>query len=140
MCSLRIARHQAAHQLLEAAGVRHEVVQRDRLAECVRVRDRKIQVLRDVAVEIELALLDQLHHRRVRHELRDRARAKQRALRVDGPLGRDVGVTVTLLREHLAVLHYDDDAASDIADPHRVGHEAVEPRLDVGARELGRRS
>ena len=34
----------------------------------------------DVAIEIELALLDQLHHCGVRHELRDRTRAEQRAL------------------------------------------------------------
>ena len=63
-----------------------------------------VEVLLDVAFEIELALLDELHHRRVRHELRDRARAKQRALRIDRPLARDVRVAVALLRNDLAAL------------------------------------
>jgi hypothetical protein len=88
------------------------------------------------AVEVELALLDELHRRRVRHELRDRTGAEQRTLRVDGALGRNIGVTVALLRNHLAAFDDDDDAARDVRCPHRIGHEAIEPRLDVGAREL----
>ncbi len=73
----------------------------------------------------------------VRYEFRDRAGAEQRALRIDRPLRRDIRIAVALLHQHFAVLDDDDDAARDVARAHRVGHEAIEPRLDVGARKLG---
>src|SRR5262245_54532463 len=45
---------------LETRGVRHQMTQSD----CLRISSRnlKVEVLINVAVEVELALLDQLHH------------------------------------------------------------------------------
>ena len=83
-----------------------------------------------------LPLLDQLHDRSPGEQLRDRARAEQRLVRVDGQLLLDVRVAEAFLQQDLAVLHDHDDAAGDVAAREGVGQEAVEPGFEVFAREL----
>ena len=59
---------QLLDRFLEPGGVRHDVAHADRLA--VRAgRNLEIEVLVDVGVEVDLALLDQLHDRGPGEEL-----------------------------------------------------------------------
>ena len=61
---------------LEAGRMRHDVAHRDRLA--VARRNLEIEVGVDVRVEVDLALLDQLHDRGPGEQLGHRAGAEQR--------------------------------------------------------------
>ena len=58
------------------------LAQRDRLA--VVVGNLEVEIRVDVRVEIQLALLDQLHRRRPGDQLADRTGPEQRAVRIDG--------------------------------------------------------
>ena len=57
-------------------------------------------------VKRELALLDQLHDRRPRHQLRDRARPDQGALGIEGAARLDIGIAVAFLQQDAAVLDH----------------------------------
>jgi hypothetical protein len=83
-------------QVLEARRVRHEVAERDRLAEIW--RDLEIEVVVDVAIQIELAQLHLLHHRCPSEELADRTGAEQRPLGIDRLSFLNIGVAVALLQ------------------------------------------
>ncbi len=113
--------------------MRHQIAQRDRLAEGR--RNLEIEIGVDVGIEIELALAGELHHRRPGEELGDRAGAEQRALRIDQRAGRGIGDAVALLEQDLAVLHHHDHRARDIAlrDPDR--DEAIREGLDIASGE-----
>jgi hypothetical protein len=65
---IRILGYDALALLLEAGGVLHEVAHRDRFS--FAPRNLKIEVLIHVSIEIDLALLDELHHRGPSEELR----------------------------------------------------------------------
>ena len=123
------AREQVADAaVLEAAGVRHDVAHLHRLGEG-RVDLEILQVRVDVGIEIDLALLDQLHDRRPGEQLRDRAGTEQRLRRIHRRALLRVLVAVALLEEHLAVLHDDDRGAGDRARLHLRVHEAVDERF-----------
>ena len=132
-----VADDQVLGVVLVARRVRHDVAQRDRLAE--RLGHLEVEVRVDVGVEVELALLDQLHDRGPGEELRDRAGAEERRLPVDGDALLDVGEAVALAEEDLAVLDDDDDGARDVRRAELRRHDAVEERLDVGGRHRRRR-
>ena len=89
-------------RLLEARRVRQQIAQSDRLAE--RRRNLEIQVFVDIAIQVELALLDQLHHSRRSESLRDRCNAHDTAPWIHRDAGRDIGIPVALLEQHLALL------------------------------------
>ena len=59
---LRILGHDVLGLLFEAGHVLHEVSHRDRLA--FPQRYLEVEILIHVRVEVDLALLDELHHRR----------------------------------------------------------------------------
>src|SRR6185312_15613264 len=85
----------------------------------------------DVAVEIELVLLDQLHHRGPGEQLRDRADPEQRRRGRHRRARFEVGMTVTAREQHLAILHHDDRAAGDVAARQHVRNHAAEERREV---------
>ena len=116
------------------AGVLHDVAQRDRLA--VAVGHVEIDVFVDVGIQIELALLDELHHRRPRDKFRHRTRAEQREFRIDRFLRGDIGVAEAALGQDLSVLDDGDHGACEIAHAEREWHVAVEPGVDVVFGEL----
>ena len=58
----------------------------------------EIEIAVDVGVEVELALLDLLHHRGPGEELRDRAGTEQGARGIDRRALRDVGIAEAALR------------------------------------------
>ena len=62
-------------------GVGEQVAERDRLARVRRIADRKRQVAADVVLELETALLPELHERRGGDGLRDRPDVLQRVER-----------------------------------------------------------
>ncbi len=118
--------------------VSNEIAHRHRFAEAL-PGILKSHVLIDGRVEIELALLDQLHHRRFGEQLADRAGPEQRALGIHGPAFLDIVVAVALLQQDFAVLHDDDDASRDVTSLQFEVQKAIEPGLEVGARERGSR-
>ncbi len=126
---LGIEEDEVLRRLFEAGGVRHDLSQGGRLA--VPQGHAEIEVLVDVLVEIELALLHQLHDRRPGEQLRHRARTKQRAFRVDALALLDIGIAEATLGEHSAVSDHDHDGAGDVAGLPRIGHEAIEPDVEI---------
>jgi hypothetical protein len=99
--------------------VGHGIPQGDGLAEGR--RDLEVEVGVDVLVQVELALLDQLHHRGPGEQFGDRAGPKQRAVGIDQLLSFEVGVAIALLEEDLAVLDHHHHSAGDISSLKRVG-------------------
>ena len=95
--------------------------------------DLEVEIAIDVGVEIELPLLHELHHGRPREQLARGPDAKERALGVDRPASRDVGVAVALREEERAVFHDGDGGARDVFVAEVRHHDAVEERLELGA-------
>jgi hypothetical protein len=119
------------HPVLEAGRVGQQVGEGDRLAE--RSRHFEVgQIVVDVAIELELPLLDELHHGRPHEELGDRADPKERAAGVDGTLRGDVGEAVALRQQDLAVAYHRHRRAGG-RDALEIGGEpAVEERFELG--------
>ena len=124
--------------LLKPCGVRGEVAESDgRVANAARAGvDLEVEILLNVRVEVELALLDELHHRDVGEELGDRAGTEGRDDGIDGRLLLEVGVTVALEDERLAVLIDGDGRAGNVVALELKREEAVEKSGDVLSGEL----
>ena len=125
---------------LEACGVRGEIAEGDgRIADAAWTGvDLEVEILLDVGVEIELALLDELHHRDVGEELGDRAGTEGGDDRIDGCLLLEVGVTVASQDKRLAVLVDGDGRAGDVIALQLKREEAVEKGGDILRGELWR--
>ena len=126
---LAVGGDEVARGVLEARGVRHQVAQRDRLA--LERRDPEIQVVVDVAVQVQLARLHQLHHRGPGEQLGRRADAERRVLRRRHGLLLQVVMAVAPGEDHLAVLDHRDHAAGHVAALQRERHQAVEEARQV---------
>ncbi len=98
--------------LFETAGVGHQVAQGDGLAEGG--ADLEVEIAVDVGIEVELALLLELHNGNPCKELGDGREPENRRHRVDGSLLLLVGVSVALLQQHVAIFHHQDRRAGDI--------------------------
>ncbi len=96
----------------EAGTMGHYVAQSGGFAE--RGRNLEIDVGVDVAVEVELALLDELHDAGPREEFRNRAGTKERVSRGDGNFLFVIGVPVAFGEERLTILYHRDYRAGDI--------------------------
>ena len=131
---LRVGGEQVLDRLLEARRVRHQLAQRHRLA--VARRYPEIEVAVHVRVEVEPALLHQLHHRRPGEQLGDRAHPEQRAGRIDRLARRHVGVAVAPGQQHLAVLHDHHHRGGEAVLLQSVRHQAVQPRRRIVRAEL----
>jgi hypothetical protein len=131
------AREQTDRSVLEARRVGHEVGHRHRLRVGVR-HPQRAQVRVDVGVQVEGALLDELHHRGPDEELGDRSDAKQRAIGVDGRPRLEIGVAVPPAERRLAGLDDHDDGAHEVARFELRRHLAVDERLERGGVGRGR--
>ena len=120
-------------RLFEARRVGHDLAQRDGLA--VVLRNLEIEIRVDVPIQVQLALLDQLHRCRPRDQLADRAGPEERAVGIDGRALFDIGVSEAPRGEDLPILHDSHDGARDVSGAQCVGQEAVEPDVNVGFRE-----
>jgi hypothetical protein len=130
----------ARHQVADAA-----VFQPDRVGEHVPERDRRGvgggdlelgQVGVHVRVEIQLALLDELHHRRPGEELGDRPGPKEGLLRVHRRLVLHVRPAVALGEVELPVLDDGHGQSGHVVRLELASHEAVQEGLQLlGAAE-----
>src|SRR3982074_2273384 len=105
----RLAGNLIARRFIEAGRVRHELTQGDRGAEALRYLE--IEVIIDVAVQIEPADLDLLHERDPGEELRDRAELEERPLGGYRTLRLQIGVAITPC-QHRSTLGDEDDGAA----------------------------
>ncbi|MGB9329300.1 MAG: hypothetical protein WCB10_00880 [Steroidobacteraceae bacterium] len=135
----RIGRVLVLERFFESGRVRHQIQQRDRLAE--RLRDLEIEIGVDVGVEAQLVLLDKLHQRCPGEELRDGSQTVHRRLGIDRLLRGDVGEAIPMLEDDLPVLHHDNDGARNIAALQRKRHESIHERVEILHRQrmTGRR-
>jgi hypothetical protein len=92
----------------------------------------KVEVRRDVPVEVQVALLDQLHHRLTHEQFRDGSHAEAGSLRVDRPSRSDVRNAIALHEDGLAIPDHDHDGAGESRLRESAREIAVEPRLEVG--------
>ena len=128
--ALRVLEEQVRLHGLEAGGVREQVAHGDRLAEGG--GDPEIQVPVEVRVEVDPALLDELHHRRPGDRLGGGAGARQGALGVEGKAALEVGVPVAPGEDRLAALHDGDRGAGDPQLFELARQEAVEEGVQPG--------
>ena len=132
----------ARHQVADAA-----VLQPDRVGERVAERDgRRVrggnlelrQVGVHVGVEIQLALLDELHDRRPGEELGHRPGPEERLVRLDRDLVLHVRPAVALGEEELPVLDDGHGHSGHVVRLALAGHEAVHEGLQLlAAAEAG---
>ena len=139
----RQRRRQTQIAIVEPSRVGHDIGERHWLG--VIRRDLELREIRvHVGVEIDLALLGQLHHRRRGDELGNRRNTKARAVRIDRQPRANVGESVTRLQRDLAVLDDEHHGARKLTGRHQARHEAVDIALEPrfrrrnGGRRCGR--
>ena len=108
----------------------HDVAQRGGLAKCW--RNLEVEILVYVRVQIQLALLNLLHHRRPSERLRDGAWAEKRILRRHWRFLLGIGVAVAFLEENFSIFHDSDDGAGDVGLLNLLRHQPVEKRGKIG--------
>ena len=91
----RIIDEQQTSYLIEARAVSHEIVQSDRGA--LARRDLEIEVGVNVRIEVEFALLDQLHHSRPGKQFGHRPWSEQGTFGVDRLALAYIRIPITLL-------------------------------------------
>ena len=133
---LGITADQMADRFFKARGVRHDIAQRHRLA--LEGRNLEIEIGVHILVEVELAGFDKLHHGGPGKQLGHRTGAEQRRRGINRLARRDICKAIALLQHRAAAAHHDDNRTGNLAARERIGHETVEPRLDIGGVELGR--
>ena len=89
--------------------MRQQVLEADRLG--VGLGDVKIQIGLDVRLEVELALLDELHHGRRRERLSDRGDAEQVPVGIDRDALFEIREAVAFLENNLAPVNHRDGQA-----------------------------
>jgi len=137
--------------LLESCGVGEKMPQRDVPREPP--IDLHINVGADIGVEIEFSLLDELHHRNRRGNLRNRARAEQGPLRIHrlrlSTISAGIGIAVSPIRHHLTVVNDRHDRPRNLPIVQGCRDLAVQPGIHVrlgqivlplGGRHTGTRS
>ncbi len=120
----------AERPVLEARGMRQDVAQRYRFVEGLGDLE-VLEVGVDVGVEVELALLDELHDRDPGEELGHGARPEQRLGHVDRNLFRDVLVAVAFREDDLAVAGDGDGARGAVVVLHQRFDDAVDEGFEL---------
>jgi hypothetical protein len=135
-CGLRcgLFGDQVLDLLLETRSMRHEVAECNGFAESR--RNLEIQILVDVAVQIELALLHQLHYSGPCKELGDRPGAEERGVHGDRRFLVHIAIAVTLGKEDGAIFHYQHHGARDVLAFQLHGDKAVKKGMNVSHGEL----
>ena len=118
---------------LESSGVSEKMPQRDVPREPP--IDLHIHVGADVGVEVEFSLLDELHHRDRRGDLRDRPRAEQGPFRIHRlrfpTIGAGVGVAVAPIRHHLTVVNDRHDRTRNLPIVQGCRDLPVQPGIQI---------
>jgi hypothetical protein len=102
----------------------HQVAQGDRLGKCR--RNLKVEVGVNADIQVQVALLDLLHHRRPGKELADRTDAEEGPFRIDGDALLDIGVAVALGEKELAILDHRNHSAGQVILLHLRGQVTVQ--------------
>jgi len=127
----RRSRGHPGNPIVEAGGVRQQVMQRDRT-----VRRRQMepgQVVVDVAVEIEAALFDQLHHRGGGYQLRHRRDTEDGALWINRTPRIQPRPTVAMRGHQLSAGHHRQHQSGNPPPGHLGWEEGVgEPHHGIG--------
>ena len=127
---------QVLQRFFESGRVGKQSPKRDRFR--ISFWNREVEVIVDVAIEIEFALLDQLHHRGGGEQFRDRARAKQCLVRQHGLLRFEIGIAITLCEQDLSVFDYRDDGTGNVPGPQLRRNQCVEKSFEILFRERRR--
>jgi hypothetical protein len=93
----------------------------------------------DVCVEVNPALLVQLHDCRRDQELGDRPHSKECAVGIERDLHCQVGVSVSSAKEDVSTLHDGNGSARDSQSGHLGSEEFVRERADGGRLEAAHR-
>ena len=120
---------QLADRFLKPRRMRHDVAHREAR------RNLEVQILVDVMIQIELALLNHLHHARPDKQLRDRAWPKERRIRTHALLRRHVGIAVALLNNHPAILDHRHHGSSNAAPFNGRRNQSVKKGFQIGRRQ-----
>ena len=131
--AIRGLREQAEDVVLEARRMRHEVFDRDRLWKRAGDVDAA-QILVHIGVQIEPALLDQLHHGGPQKHLRVRADAEQRAAGIDRRAPGEIGEPVAFLERDAPLIDNDDDRSGHMVRLALRFHDAVDEAFPRVAR------
>jgi hypothetical protein len=118
---------------LETGAVRQKTAERDGNAACRR-RNGEVDIAVDVAIEIELACVHELHHRDAGEKLRDRSRPHQRRVSGEWLPGVDVRETIAFGEDRTIGLHHDDDRARALVLVDPLRHQRVDHVGDIGRR------
>jgi hypothetical protein len=118
-------------RVLETGRVGQEVGQGDGFRIGL-VKGKGRQVAVDVRIEIELALLDKLHHGGRHKDFGDGADTHDRRSGIDGGLGFEVGDAIPLGVDHLAALDKDKGETRNVQRLELPGEEPVGKGLQVG--------
>ncbi len=97
----------------------------------------EVEIAVHIGIEIELALLDQLHHRGPGRQLRNGAGTKQRGGRIDRLARRHVGVAIALLQRRRAIFPTTTTAPATSPVRQGVRQEAIEATLQASSRVNG---
>ena len=119
-----------ANSFFETAGMGHQVAQSDGAAEGG--SNLKVEILVDVGVEIELALLLQLHDCDPSEKLGDGCEAKDGGRGFDGLFVFEVGIAVALLQEEFAVPHDQDGGTGHVGTFELQRDDAIEASRSAG--------
>ena len=128
--------HRGSHAevaVIEACRVGQKVRERDRLGE-VATDAEGGQVGVDVGVEVERALLDELHDSGCRHKLRDRGDAEAGDVGIDGRPRAQVGVAIAGLVRDLAILDDDDGSSGNLPSRDKRAEDPIHIARNVRRR------
>jgi len=127
---------QLLQRLLETRRVCHQVLHGDGLAEGR--GDLEVEIVVHVAVQVDFALLDQLHHSGPGEGLGDGTRTEERGIDGDGLPSLYLGIAIAFGEKHLAVLHDGDHCARDVIALQFNRNEPVKEGFQIFLSELGR--
>ena len=113
----------------------HQIAHGDRLG--IRGGNLEIQIVVDVAVEVDFALFDLLHYGGPGEELGNRSGTEQGLRRNRRPL-LDIGKPISLFNQDLAILDDDDRGAGDVLPLQLHRDQAIEIRGQVIGSHRGR--
>jgi hypothetical protein len=124
-------------RFFEAGGVRQDSTQRDWLRKIA--RDFEVEVFPHVLVQVELSLLDQLHHRGRGEQFRNGTGPEESLFRDNWFSLLEIGKPVTLGEKNLAVFDDRHHGAGHVAILDLRIDQAVEEWFQINPRQFRRR-
>ena len=131
---LAVHQNDIANGFFEAPGMRHQISNGDGAAK--RGANLEVEILIDIGVEIELALLQKLHCGDPGKKLGDGGQPEEGRSRINGLLVLEIRVAVALFEQQFAVLHDQDGGARDVGPFELERKDAVEEGFEVGRAEF----